>query len=209
MKNRPVLRTSSRVVFTLCLMVAIAACASRPEQSVMGDYVPLTSTGKPTLQAVGSATPEPVAKSEPVKSSSIKPLPPKPLPPRLVSPEPVPTRSVMIKPEPAKQIARKSAALPQNNKPIPVAPTPPPLLTSTDVLGLGPTKVSGLLGDPKMIRREKPAEVWQYAGADCVLHVFLYDDEPSGTFRVDHLEATDLQGSKAPTDTCLAGLIKK
>ena len=188
----------TRVVITLGLMIGVAACASRPEQSVMGSYVP---PANPAPLETSTITPEPVAKSEPVKSVSIAPLPTKPLP---IKSEP--TKPVEVKPEPVKQLASKPVAQIQAPKPAPVSP---PLPTGDDVLGLGPTKVTDLLGEPKMVRRETPAEVWQYAGADCVLHVFLYDDEPSGTFRVDHLEATDLQGSKAPTDTCLAGLVGK
>jgi hypothetical protein len=197
LKKRPVSRMRTRVMFTLGLMVGVAACAAPPKKSVMGNYVPLTSTATP-------AATEPVAKPEPAKTTApVTPLPAKAVPTRSVQ-----VKSVEVKPEPVIQIARKPAAEIQKPKPTPIAP-PPPLLTSNDVLGLGPTKVTGLLGEPKMVRREKPAEVWQYAGADCVLHVFLYDDEPSGTFRVDHLEATDLQGGKAPTDTCLAGLVSK
>jgi hypothetical protein len=103
-----------------------------------------------------------------------------------------------------KQVAARPVDKPAAIKK-PKAVEPPPI-TVADILGAGPAKVTGILGEPGLVRRESPAEVWQYAGTGCVLHVFLYDDEPSGTFRVDHLEATDLQGARASTNHCLTGL---
>jgi hypothetical protein len=128
------------------------------------------------------------------------------------APKPVKEETAPAAPIVAAPAAPKVAIVSQPAKPeavTPPPPPPPPLPTTRDVLGLKPVKVSQMLGQPGLIRREKPAEVWQYAGSDCVLHVFLYDDEPSGTFRVDHLEATDLQGAMTSTDSCLAEMVKK
>jgi hypothetical protein len=42
------------------------------------------------------------------------------------------------------------------------------------LLGLGPNALSDLLGRPELIRRESPAQVWQYRATDCVFDVVLY-----------------------------------
>src|SRR5262245_27258158 len=44
------------------------------------------------------------------------------------------------------------------------------------VLGLKPHDVQELLGMPKLVRRDDPAEVWQYRSNACVLDVFLYPE---------------------------------
>jgi len=52
--------------------------------------------------------------------------------------------------------------------------------------GLAEQEVIGFLGEPSFRRREKPAEIWQFYGQNCVLDLFLYDD--SGIKRVSHAE---------------------
>jgi len=37
-----------------------------------------------------------------------------------------------------------------------------------------------------LLRWDGPAQLWQYAGSGCVLHVFLYED--NGIFRVSYSE---------------------
>lgn len=43
-----------------------------------------------------------------------------------------------------------------------------------DLLGLNALEVAKLLGTPNLLRREYPAEIWQYHNQDCVLDIFLY-----------------------------------
>jgi len=187
LKHYQLLRRRAGQALALCLLVIVASCTSRPQQSVMQDYKPPASKASPV--AANQPTPQPAV----VKKT----------------PEPVAEKSAPAAPVIAVPAAPKVAIISPPAKPEAVTPPPPPLPTTRDVLGLKPLKVSQMLGQPGLIRREKPAEVWQYAGSDCVLHVFLYDDEPSGTFRVDHLEATDLQGAMTSTDSCLAEMVKK
>ena len=40
---------------------------------------------------------------------------------------------------------------------------------SASFIGLGGADLSRTLGEPKQVRKDEPAEVWQYAGADCVV----------------------------------------
>lgn len=73
------------------------------------------------------------------------------------------------------------------------------------VMGLGRTEVEALLGEPGLVRREAPAEVWQYQSRGCVLDVFLY--QASADFQVVYLEARDGQAVTATTATCLGAVM--
>jgi hypothetical protein len=74
------------------------------------------------------------------------------------------------------------------------------------LLGLDAREVESLLGTAALIRREPPAQVWQYLGNDCVLHLFLYQKED--TYRVDYIETRQSRtGAAAENAACIAGLI--
>lgn len=74
-------------------------------------------------------------------------------------------------------------------------------------LGARPSGVIAALGEPAQIRRDGPAEVWQYRGADCVLDLFLY--ETDGSRRVDYVELRNPGLSIDERRACLADLIRK
>ncbi len=74
-----------------------------------------------------------------------------------------------------------------------------------EVMGLGRKAVQELLGEPGLVRREAPAEVWQYQSRGCVLDVFLY--EAAVDFEVVYLEARTGQAVTAATDSCLGAVI--
>jgi len=78
-----------------------------------------------------------------------------------------------------------------------------PSVTAQELLGRDSVGVIGALGEPRRVRREASAQVWQYDGGSCVLDLFLY---PEGTInRVVHLEARDSSNGKAvDTGQCLA-----
>ena len=61
------------------------------------------------------------------------------------------------------------------------------------------------LGQPSSLRKEAPAEVWQYRAELCVLDIVLYEasDGPS----VVYLEARDLYAEPAETAPCLSHLL--
>lgn len=70
--------------------------------------------------------------------------------------------------------------------------------------------LNSLLGQPDLVRRESPAEIWQYRGKDCVLDVFLYheDDKPDSPFKVVYSEARDLEAQNSDQRRCLNGLLR-
>ncbi len=82
----------------------------------------------------------------------------------------------------------------------PTGPTPPILAAAPAakpaidhdpeaLIGLDRSGLSKLLGEPRLVRRETPAEIWQYVGTECVFDVFLYEEK--GGYRVIHAEARD------------------
>lgn len=118
--------------------------------------------------------------------------------------EPAPTAPAAAEPaQPTAPGETQSAARPQPDAPIPEVDARPERL-----MGLDPQALDAALGRPELVRREKPAEVWQYRAGSCVLDVFLY---PAGQGReVLHLEARDA-ASAAPADakSCLTALLRR
>lgn len=71
----------------------------------------------------------------------------------------------------------------------------------TSVLGLGPRDLEKLLGAPKLVRRDAPAEIWQYRSEACVLDVFLY--QVAAGAEVKYAEARTIWAEPAKTDECV------
>jgi hypothetical protein len=74
------------------------------------------------------------------------------------------------------------------------------------LLGLGPNALSDLLGRPELIRRESPAQVWQYRATDCVFDVVLYREV--GSESVTYVEARDGNGDRTEPRLCLHQLLR-
>ena len=74
------------------------------------------------------------------------------------------------------------------------------------ILGLGPDRLTELLGRPELTRREPPAEIWQYRGESCVFDVFLYAE--AGLARVTYLEARDASAQRVAERGCLNQLLR-
>jgi len=77
-------------------------------------------------------------------------------------------------------------------------------MDGADLIGLGEPAVRQALGQPKRVRREADAQVWQYAGAGCVVDVFLYGGSRGPA--VVHVEARDLKGRRSDAGRCLDSL---
>ena len=92
-----------------------------------------------------------------------------------------------------------------------VVPRPPPVpprrLGVEDLLGRSADDLVRLFGQPALLKREPPAEVWQFAGGRCTLLAFLYP--ANGGLRVQHAEtlARRQVDTVAPAD-CLESLLK-
>lgn len=73
-------------------------------------------------------------------------------------------------------------------------------------IGLGDAELSRTLGQPRQVRRDDPAEVWQYFGADCVVDFYLYAGD-SG-LAVAYMEARDQAAESTPADRCVKSLLQ-
>ncbi len=74
------------------------------------------------------------------------------------------------------------------------------------LIGLGSQGLFALLGEPELIRRESPAQVWQYQGTACVFDVVLYQRD--GVESVTYIEARDSQGNKTAARSCFNDLLR-
>ncbi len=74
------------------------------------------------------------------------------------------------------------------------------------LFGLEPGAVIALLGQPELIRRESPAQVWQYRGDDCVFDIILYQE--AERTRVTYVEARDGKGGRSEPRLCLNQLLR-
>lgn len=45
------------------------------------------------------------------------------------------------------------------------------------IVGLNALEIAELFGSPTLLRREQPAEIWQYQTSNCVLDVFFYPNK--------------------------------
>lgn len=78
-------------------------------------------------------------------------------------------------------------------------------------IGLDDRALANALGRPQMVRSEPPAEVWQYAGADCVVDFYLYAGASAGNERrleVAFVEARDLRAGNASAERCVRSLLQ-
>ncbi len=74
--------------------------------------------------------------------------------------------------------------------------------------------VNNSLGAPGFIRRDGPAEVWQYTGrrdgADCILDIYLYSDaSAAGDFRVTYVELRGTSTTQAQRRACFADMLRR
>lgn len=74
-------------------------------------------------------------------------------------------------------------------------------------LSQGPDTIAAALGDPALIRRDGPAEVWQFKGQNCILDVYMYVQN-SGAFLVQHVELRGSGLSESTRRNCLAEMLR-
>lgn len=98
-----------------------------------------------------------------------------------------------VAPEPAPQVSRRTPEPPINDDP-------------NQLLGLDRGGVAALLGDPALVRREAPAEIWQYVTGECVFDVVLYAAGPRYT--VSYLEARDGTAAVQEARPCLNQILR-
>ena len=81
------------------------------------------------------------------------------------------------------------------------APADRVTLTLERLKGRTAGELAALLGEPKLRLRDGPAQVWQYAGQGCVLHLYLYQED--GSFRVTYGEVRIDDPDGSHTAACI------
>jgi hypothetical protein len=75
--------------------------------------------------------------------------------------------------------------------PQPSAPVPAPQAATrpdpAGMIGTDSAALQRLFGPPRLVRRDAPAELWQYQTRDCVVDLFLYQEKDG--LRLAYLEA--------------------
>lgn len=106
--------------------------------------------------------------------------------------------------------AAPSEATPNDAAPDPATAALPPTPVINDdpqqLMGIEPGALGAILGEPELIRREAPAEIWQYRNDACVLDVFLYDT--AGRREVTYIEARDGTAQRMDIRACLNTLLR-
>ena len=74
-------------------------------------------------------------------------------------------------------------------------------------IGLDDAELSRTLGQPKQVRKDEPAEIWQYSGADCVVDFYLYAGDAGG-LAVAYMEARNQAAELTPADRCVKSLMQ-
>jgi len=73
-------------------------------------------------------------------------------------------------------------------------------------MGLSSVRIAEILGQPRLRRRDWPADLWQYEAEGCVMDIVFYDDSPEeGVVHAESrlAEGTGLAGGPALDDDCL------
>lgn len=71
-----------------------------------------------------------------------------------------------------------------------------------EFVGYRPDTLLPVLGAPDFVRRDGPAQIWQYRAENCVFDLFLYRD--GGVSRVDHVELRERGATTESAEACYA-----
>lgn len=109
-------------------------------------------------------------------------------------------------PPPSSRTTAPSAGLPA----APGAPADPtrPAAKTVDLpplIGLGSREVESLFGAPRFVRRDGPAQIWQYGTDACTVNLFLYRDGPM--LRVRHVELRHRSADLATSGGCEGAVV--
>lgn len=86
-------------------------------------------------------------------------------------------------------------------------PPPHPFPNAEKLVGFSASQVKDLLGEPSLLRADKPAQYWQYAGRACTLGLFLYEGATSEALTVEHFAVFGRKGAHMTAKDCLYNLL--
>lgn len=73
------------------------------------------------------------------------------------------------------------------------------------LLGLASREVEELFGVPRFVRRDGPAQIWQYGTDACTVNLFFYRDGPS--LKVRHVEFRNRSADLAVAGGCEGAIV--
>jgi hypothetical protein len=73
------------------------------------------------------------------------------------------------------------------------------------LIGLGSREVETLFGQPRFVRRDGPAQIWQYGTEACTVNLFFYRDGPM--LRVRHVEFRNRSSDLAAAGGCEGAVV--
>ncbi|KIL98149.1 hypothetical protein CCC_01210 [Paramagnetospirillum magnetotacticum MS-1] len=82
-----------------------------------------------------------------------------------------------------------------------MAPPAPGTMAPSALKGLSAANAERALGKPAFVRRDPPAEIWQYRVKVCTLDLFLYDED--GRMTVSHYAVRTPGGTSMGDAACL------
>ena len=91
----------------------------------------------------------------------------------------------------------------------PQPPAPGPAQTTAlgdpaGIIGTDAGSLQRLLGPPRLVRRDAPAELWQYRARDCVVDLFFYQEKDG--LRLLYVEARTGAAEITAPQPCLEAL---
>ena len=124
--------------------------------------------------------------------------------------------------------AQESASLPVAADPVlggAPDPAPPPLAeplakplaapkpiievpAQSSLMGASPNELTALFGTPSFVRDDPPAQLWQYKSTDCILDLYLYENNRS-VYRLDHMEVRTTNFKYAAFEDCARLILKE
>ena len=73
-----------------------------------------------------------------------------------------------------------------------------------EFIGYRPQRLLPILGAPDFVRRDGPAQIWQYRAENCVLDLFLYGKNDDSQVR--HVELRERVPGVEPVEQCFSRL---
>ncbi len=88
-------------------------------------------------------------------------------------------------------------------------PAPPVSLADLKarIKGMEKNAIARLLGEPGFIRRDDPAEIWQYRGERCILDIFMYKN--GNSFTAAHVALRSRTVERPADEECYADIFAR
>lgn len=86
------------------------------------------------------------------------------------------------------------------------APAPARAVDPSVLMGLNAPALAAKLGDPALLRRDGPAQIWQYRSTGCIVDLFLYDGARG--FEVTHVELRGPAFDDGTGPACIGAMAK-